>query len=72
MSNPQRSIPRALPPTIWRNRLAHRIANWALNKIATKDYRDTIGALIRVGIYETYGAGATRGTFDRLTGEKKS
>jgi hypothetical protein len=34
----------------WRNRLAHRIANLALNRIATADYRDIIGGAILLGM----------------------
>jgi hypothetical protein len=62
-ANPTRSgasasIPRVTPtetlpgPDLdsWRNRLAHRIANLALNRIATADYRDIIGGAILLGM----------------------
>jgi hypothetical protein len=34
----------------WRNRLAHRIANFALNRIASAEYRDIIDGAIVLGM----------------------
>ena len=36
--------------TGWRDRLAQRCANWALNHIATPEYRDKVSGHIRYGM----------------------
>lgn len=43
-------IPPMMSLNTWRNRLAHRLAKWALNHIADEHYRTFIYAAIRVGL----------------------
>ena len=47
---PMKSLERTQRSRRLRNRVAHRIANFALNHIATPDYCDGIDSLIRDGV----------------------